>query len=323
VDLHEHPDAVRPIAIMGPTASGKTALAIEVARLVDGEIISLDSRQAYAGFEVGTAAPTSVERAAAVHHGVGFLEPDERYGAGRFGRLAGKWIEGARARGHVPILAGGTGLFLRTLTHPMFEEPAIDPALRARLSAWQSSAPRAQVRRWAQRLDPRVAGGQGQDRQRAERTIELALLTGAPLSWWIANGAPARPPLRVSTFVLEVSPDELRARIRGRTSGILASGAWQEEVAHLLERGLDGTRAFDAVGYRDVAGLVRGELDRLEVEERVFKATWQYARRQRTWFRHKLPSDTVILDGSVPPEQLAQRIVETWKRAGADMAESV
>ena len=315
-------DPPRPIAIVGPTASGKTALAIEVARRVDGEIISLDSRQAYAGFQVGTAAPTAEEQDAATHHGVGFLEPDERYGAGRFGRRAAEWFEYIRARGHVPILAGGTGLFLRTLTHPMFEEPAIDSERRTRLSAWQSTVAGDEVRRWAERLDPPGADGEQRDRQRAERTIELALLTGAPLSWWITNGEPARPALRMSIFVLEVPAQELRARIRARTSRML-SGAWQQEVADLLADGLEGTRAFDAVGYRDVADLVRGEIDRSEVEDRVFKDTWQYARRQRTWFRHQLPTDAEILDGSGPPEQLARHIVEAWRNTGANMIEAV
>jgi len=314
--------ASRPIAIVGPTASGKTALAIEVAKLVDGEIISLDSRQAYARFQVGTAAPTSAERAVAVHHGVAFLERDERYGAGRFGRCAAEWLEQIRTRGRVPILAGGTGLFLRALTHPMFKEPAIDPTSRDRLSAWQSSTSDLEVRRWAHRLDRRGPGVDGPDRQRAERTVELALLTGAPLSWWIANGEPARTALSVCTFVLEVPAEALRGRIRVRTSRMLSSGAWQEEVRGLLADGLEGTRAFDAVGYRDVVRVVRGELDRREVEDRVFKATWQYARRQRTWFRHQLPSEASVLDGSVPAEQLAPLIVEEWRNREGDMAES-
>lgn len=312
----------RPIAIVGPTASGKTALAIEVARLVDGEIISLDSRQAYARFCVGTAAPTAAERKAAVHHGVAFLDPDDRYGAGRFGRCAAEWLAEIRGRGCVPILAGGTGLFLRTLTHPMFEEPPIDPERRARLSRWQGSRSNEEVQRWARRLDPTGGNGESRDRQRAERTIELSLLTGAPLTWWIEHGEPARPALRVSTFVLEVPAPELRQRIRDRTSRMLASGAWQSEVQGLLTDGLESTRAFDAVGYKDVRSLVRGELDRTEVEERIFKATWQYARRQRTWFRHQLPSDAIVLDGLSPPEHLASRIVDEWRDAGLDMAES-
>lgn len=307
-------------AIAGPTASGKTAVAIAVARRLDGEIISMDSRQAYRGFAAGTAAPSARELAAAPHHGVGFLDPRERYGAGRFARLATRWLGEIRARGRVPVLAGGTGLFLRALTHPMFEEPPLDPARRAALRAWLNPLERDELTRWAARLDPALAARRRPlDRQRAARTVELALLTGEPLTRWMTHAPAERPPLRTATYVLEWPAPLLRDRIARRAEALIRGGAWPEEVRGLLARGLDGSRAFDALGYADVAALVRGEAGVDETIDRVSRATWRYARRQRTWFRHQVPEDAVVLralDESTTPGQLARRIVADGGESG-------
>ena len=307
-------------AIAGPTASGKTSVAIEVARRLDGEIISMDSRQAYRGFVIGTAAPSARELAAAPHHGVGFLDPHERYGAGRFARLAARWLSEIRARGCVPILAGGTGLFLRALTHPMFEEPPLDPARRAALHARLDRLEREELVRWAARLDPVLAARHRPlDRQRAARTVELALLTGVPLTRWMTSAPTERPPLRTATYVLDWPAPLLRERIARRAETLIRGGAWPEEVRDLLARGLDGSRAFDALGYADVAALLRGEAGVDETVDRVSRATWRYARRQRTWFRHQVPGNAVVLDsldGSTTPGQLARRIATDWRESG-------
>ena len=306
-------------AIVGPTATGKTAVAIEVARRLGGEIISMDSRQAYRGFVVGTAAPSPAERAAAPHHGVGFLDPDERYGAGRFARLATRWISDIRERGSVPLLAGGTGLFLRALTHPMFAEPAFDPARRERLHAWLDGLDRNELVRWAARLDGSLADrSRPLDRQRAARTVELVLLSGKPLTAWFESGRTERPPLPTATWVLELPAPLLRARIRRRVEVLIRDGAWPQEVRDLLSRGVQGSRAFDALGYGDVAALVRGRAHVEETIERVSTLTWRYARRQRTWFRHQLPEDAVVLDASTGAEQLARHIADAWRASAAE-----
>lgn len=311
--MGEHTDAGTPpptLAIVGPTASGKTSLAISVAREFDGEIISADSRQAYRGFRVGTAAPTADELGAAPHHGVGILEPDERYGAGRFVELADSAVRGILARGHVPIIAGGTGLFLRALTHPMFRQPEVPATTRDALREWLDTAEPEDLIRWATRLDSPDAAG---DPQRAGRTVELALLTGRPLSWWIENGVPSRPGFEGLVFVLDVPSELLRERIRHRARAMLESGAWEAEVRALEIAGHDRSRAFDALGYRDVQDLIRGRTDREEALERIFARTWAYARRQRTWFRHQLPEDAIRLDGSSTTDQLSQRICDEWR----------
>ncbi len=302
------------LAIVGPTASGKTGLAVAVARALDGEVISLDSRQAYRGFRVGTAAPGPDDLAAAPHHGVGFLDPSEPYGAGRFARLARGWIGDIRARGQVPILAGGTGLFLRALTDPVFAEPPIDPDRRRRLRKWVEAHDSDLVRRWADRLDPELAARLASvDRQRASRTIELALFTGRPLSWFIDHGEPEHPPLELLIYAIELPSEELRSRIASRASDSLR--AWLDEVRELRDRNLGGSAAFESLGYQHVLALEEGRLEREEALERIVSDTWAYARRQRTWFRHQLPAEAVRLDGSQATGQLARRIARDWRSA--------
>ncbi|MDH3733825.1 MAG: tRNA (adenosine(37)-N6)-dimethylallyltransferase MiaA [Gemmatimonadota bacterium] len=298
------------IAIVGPTASGKTDLAIAVARALGGEIISADSRQAYRGFRVGTAAPTDEEVAAVPHHGVGILEPNERYGAGRFAELADTASRAIVERGNVPIVAGGTGLFIRALTHPMFREPECPPEVRERIRDRIDALPAEEVTRWALRLDPEEGE---RDQQRAARTIELVLLTGRTLGWWIEHGQPERQAFEGPVFAIDMPGELLRERIERRAEAMLESGAWEAEVRTLDRAGHAESRAFDALGYRDMQELVRGRIDRSEALERIIASTWAYARRQRTWFRHQLPERAVRLDGAAATDQLSQAIIREWR----------
>ncbi len=304
------------IALVGPTATGKSELAVEVARRVDGEVISVDSRQAYRGLEVGTAAPTPAQRVAVPHHGVAFLAPGERYSAGRFSRLARGWMEEIAARGRVPLLAGGTGFFLSALTDPVFREPPLDPARRDALTDWLGRRPPEELRRWARRLDP------GLDReldvldpQRCSRTLELALLSGRPVTWWQRCGAPEAPALDLLCFVLELPAEEHRERIRHRTRSLL-EGDWPEEVQRLLASGTsERAPALSALGYEAVARMVAGEAGRDEVLEAVTRSTWHYARRQRTWFRHRAPGGAARLDARRPTAELADEVAAAWEGA--------
>ena len=300
----------RALAIAGPTASGKTGLAIAVAGELGGEVISADSRQAYRGFRTGTAAPTAEEMSAVPHHGVGFLEPDERYGAGRFVELVDSVANRIAERGNVPIIAGGTGLFLRALTHPMFREPEVPAGVRDRVRAWIERAEDDDVARWAARLDRSPVA---QDAQRAGRTVELVLLTGRPLSWWIEHGTPSRPPFDGLVFVVDIPTEDLRQRIHARAEAMLNGGAWEAEVRALVLAGHNRSRAFDALGYQDVLELVQGRIDREEALDRIFSRTWAYARRQRTWFRHQLPDGAIRLDGSLPTDHLSRLICDQWR----------
>lgn len=300
------------LAILGPTATGKTALAVRTARRLDGEVISVDSRQAYRGLEVGTAAPTPDEREAVPHHGVAFLDPRERYGAGRFARLARRWIAEIRARDRVPILAGGTGFFLDALVRPTFREPKLDAERRRRLRGWLEDRDPGRLVAWASRLDPEIFRRlETVDPQRAARTLELALLTGRPVTWWQDHGAPEAPPLPVLAFVLELPSADHRRRIERRAEASLEAG-WPEEAARLREAGPEDAPALEAVGYEHVLAWHDGRIDREEAVGRIARDTWAYARRQRTWFRNRAPEGAVRLDARRPVEQLARRMAEAW-----------
>lgn len=314
--MTREPEAV---AIVGPTATGKTSLAVEVARRLGSEVVSVDSRQAYRGMAIGTAAPTPEDAAAVPHHGVCFLAPECRYSAGEFARLARGWIADIHARGRVPLLVGGTGFFLRALLTPVFREPPLDAGRRARLREWLAARPRGRVRRWALTLDPELARKlESVDWQRATRTIELAWLSGRPLSWWQEHGEPEAPPVRARVFALALPADLHRRRIRRRLDGCWV--AWVGEVRALLANGADpAAPGWSAVGYRELAAWIDDGAPGGESElcAQIERATWQYARRQRTWFRHQLPAATEWLDARRPTGQLADRIEEVWSRPGA------
>jgi tRNA dimethylallyltransferase len=306
----------RVLVILGPTATGKTALAVEVARLLDGEIISADSRQAYRGLEIGTAAPSAADRASVPHHGVAFLEPGERYGAGRFARLCRQWVADIESRGRVPILAGGTGFFVSAVTRPVFREPALDGRRRSSLGAWLAELPLPEVRRWTERLDPDLGSRLPViDRQRGGRALELALLTGHNLSWWQQHAPPDAEPIPSRTWVLEVDPETLRRRIRARTRRLLDSG-WLEEVEALASSGLRlDSPALTSIGYRDVWRLASGEISREAAVTAIVRDTWRYARRQRTWLRHQLGDDAIRVEAGEDVMALASRIAADWHKS--------
>lgn len=320
--MSDGPAAPDALAVVGPTATGKTEVAIRLARRIGGEIVNMDSRQAYRGTQVGTAAPTAEERRRAPHHGVGFLDPEERYGAGRFARLARRWMQEIRGRGRVPILAGGTGFFLRALTDPVFEEPEMDPARREALEDWAEERGPDELRRWVRRLDPALARRLDTlDPQRCVRALELALLSGRPLSWWQDHGEPEAPPVDAVVAVLELGRDRHRERIRRRARRLLEEG-WKEEVEALLEAGYgEGDPPFSAVGYPEVAAVLRGEMEEDEALERIFLDTWSYARRQRTWFRTQVGDDALRLDAARPAAELVERLLQAWEERGGDAGE--
>lgn len=306
------------LAITGPTASGKTALSLEVAERLDAEIISMDSRQVYRGLDIGTAKASPEQRRQVRHHGLDLVDPHERYSAGRFGRDARRWIAEIRERGRVPLLVGGTGFFLRSLTHPLFAEPPVPDSARAGLDRYLAGLSAQALARWLDRLDPRSAealaarrGGAG--RQRVQRALEVALLTGRSLSWWHRHSPPDQPPLDLVVLVLHLPRDELYRRIDRRVDAMAEAGLF-EEVERLLREGYDaGDPGLSATGYVELIPYFRGERDREEVLDEVRRATRRYARRQLTWFRHQLPADAVWLDATRPHRELADEIVR-WAR---------
>ncbi len=306
------PDA---IAIVGPTASGKTALSLEVARRLDGEVISMDSRQVYRGMDIGTAKATPAERAAVPHHGLDLVHPDHRFSAGQFARAARRWIEEIRSRGRVPLLVGGTGFFLRALTHPIFRQPELDPARRAELQRVLEELSTEALHRWLEALDPATAarlsawGG----RQRLLRALELPLLTGRPLSWWHRHAPPEDEPLRPLIFVLDLPRECLDAAINARVDEMVEQGLIGE-VESLVHAGYgDGSPGMNATGYIELLPYLRGEVSLAEALEAVRRHTRAYARRQLTWLRNQLPEGAVWLDATRSAPELAEEIARGWR----------
>lgn len=308
-------DAPRALALTGPTTSGKTALSLAVARAMSAEVISMDSRQVYRGMDVGTDKVMPADRAGIPHFGLDLVAPDERYSAGRFARDARRWIGEIERRGHLPLLVGGTGFFLRAVLEPIFQEPPVDETRRRALRAQLDTMSRTTLARWAQRLDPEraevaVAGGP----QRLSRTLEVALLTGRPLSWWHAEAPADGPAVPAAVVVLELPRDELDRRIDQRVAHMVERGLLNE-VRSLLEAGFGpDAPGMTGTGYGEVAAHLRGEMSLDAALDEMRRQTRRYARRQLTWFRNQLPADPLRLDARLPPQEQVERIVTYWEQ---------
>jgi tRNA dimethylallyltransferase len=282
-------DAARPVVrvICGPTAAGKTHAATLCARLADVAVVSADSRQVYRGFDVGTAKPTVRERLAAPHYGIDVLEPTQRASAAWWAKEADGWIREAQASGRVPLVVGGTGLYLRALFGELFEEPPMDSGRRAALQDALGQLSVEELRRWVGVLDPpRASLG----RTQLLRAVAVSLLTGRRVSDLHRE---RRTVPRWSARYLVVDPGAaLHEHIAERTRMMFSAG-WHEEVRALMQTVPESAPAWNASGYRTVRAMVQGLLSIHEAEERVIIETRQYAKRQRTWFRHQLVNDHV------------------------------
>ena len=308
------------LVITGATATGKTDVAIDVAREVGGEIISADSRQVYQGMDIGTAKASAEQRALVPHHGIDLLPPTERYNAGRFAADARRWIHEIEARGHIPILVGGTGFFLRALTHPMFAEPELDPARKEALKRLLNTRSREELLHWLKALDPVSADSLGPEagRQRIARMIEIVLLTGRPLRWWHEHGPQPEPPVRTMSFVLELPREKLYGRINQRVEEMVNRGLVREVQALLSSGVAENSPGMKTVGYAELLPYLRGEYGIDDAVDAIQRATRAYARRQITWFRHQLPEPVFRLDAEQPREVIVRTIVTEWQKQHAN-----
>ena len=295
--------------LVGPTAVGKTAVALALSAHWPMEVISADSRQIYRRLDIGTAKPTAKERARVPHHGLDLVEPGARYSAGRFAHEAVEWIDEARNRSSLPVVVGGTGLYIRALAEGLFHEPALDAARRRSLDAFTARLEPLELLRWAGRLDPGFRGG---GRQRAARAIEVALLTGYPLTHWQA-AARAGGVIRPWYVVLTVPRPVLHQRIARRAEEMVRRGVIEEVAAVLAEGHAPGAPGLDGIGIREAVEYLHGRRPRESVAEAIALSTRQYAKRQETWFRHQLSGSVVTLDATRPPEKLAGEIARLWQ----------
>lgn len=300
----------RTPVIVGPTGVGKTAVAVALAAHWPLEVVSADSRQVYRGLDVGTAKPTRRERQAVVHHGLDLLSPGERYSAGRYARDASRWIAEVRSRGRLPVVVGGTGLYVRALADGLFREPPLDPTRRHDLEAWTGTLDALDLVRWAARLDQGFRGG---GRQRAMRAIEVALLSGRSLSSW-QRAAREQSVLHPWYVRLTVPREVLHQRIRRRAQVMLERGMVEEVAAALADGAAPDAPGLDGVGLREVVAHLGSGGAREALLEAINISTRQYAKRQETWFRHQLPGEALVVDAVEEPAAVAARIAREWAR---------
>jgi len=302
--------APKLIVLAGPTGSGKSALAIEAALALDGEIVNCDSMQLYRKLDIGTAKPGRRERDLVRHHLFDVIEPDEIYSAGRYMVEARAACREIAARRKTPIVVGGTGLYLRALLEGVFEGPGRSEELRERLHAIADRAGVERLYRMLRRRDPDAASRiQPADRIRIVRALEVYFATGRPIS----DLQPARNPLtgfRIIKLGLNLPRAELYARIDRRVDQIFRTGLI-DEVASLLEQEYSPElKAFEALGYRAVVRTLRGELTVDEAAELTKRDTRRYAKRQLTWFRRERDMQWIEFAGEDPRalEALLERV---------------
>lgn len=269
-----------PFYLCGPTASGKSSCALALAKQLDGEIINADAFQIYRGLEVLTAAPNTAEKAQVPHHLYGTHDLSERFDAARYEKIARPIIAEIQARGKVPVIVGGSGLYLKFLTHGRADAPPGDDAIRAELDCLTVD----EIFYRLHKLDPKEAARQNpKNRRHLSRALEICLITGDMASNLRKNFEnPAHlTPLRGA--VLNWDRDKLAERIAQRTSLMLEQGAI-EEVANLPQ---DSGTVRQAIGVKEIEAHLRGELSRKDCLERITISTRQYAKRQRNWFRRE------------------------------------
>jgi tRNA dimethylallyltransferase len=282
---------------------------LDLCEAANGAIISADSRQIYQGFDIGTAKPTRVERDRVTHYGIDVAKPEERYSAARWVHEAHKWIACADDVGKKPAVVGGTGLYIKALVNPLFSAPQIDPQQRSELERELETKSLTELRRWCEELDP-VRAHLG--RTQLVRAIETALLAGSRISDLHAehNAAIALKAKTERPAYLVVDPGEaLGPRLESRVDTMLEQG-WAEEVRDLMRAVPPDAPAWKASGYSVMREYVEGALDLSSARQRIIIETRQYAKRQRTWFRHQLPPAAVTVIN--PEDSRSREIVREW-----------
>ena len=307
---------LRILVLVGPTGTGKTETALLVARTLGAEIIGCDAVQLYRGLDTATAKATPAEREQVPHHLVDVADPRRDLSLADYVRAAEKAILEITERGRVPLIVGGTGLYLRGLMRGIVPAPPRDPVLRQRLRAMATRFGPARLHRWLGRLDPASAARlPGADTQRIVRALEIAL--GGRGTWserLMREGTWKRGAERFDSLKIGLDMDRrlLDGKLRDRVNAFFAAGL-VEEVRDLLAAGVQReANAFKAIGYREVLSALETAQDPRQVVEEVFRNTRRYAKRQRTWFRKE--PDVIWLDASQGPRVLSERIVGLWGR---------
>lgn len=293
------------VAVLGPTCSGKSGLALALARRFGGEIISCDSMQIYRGLDIGTAKVPLADRAAVPHHLIDIRDPGQPFSAGDFAALASAAIEDIHSRDRLPILAGGTGFYVRALLDGLFEGPGRDEELRMRLQTRSSPV----LWRFLRKLDPASAARiHPNDKNKIIRAVEVCLRAGQPLSQAHDAGRAGLQGFRVLRVLLDPPRSALYERINQRCLEMFQAGL-ADETRQQLNRGLArDSQPMLAVGYRQIIPYLDGLISESEALEKARQATRNYAKRQLTWFRRE--PELVVFDDFGDNPQIADRAME-------------
>lgn len=304
--------SVSPILLAGPTAVGKSEIALALAEQIGGEIVSVDSMQVYRGLDIGTAKPSTADRARVPHHLIDIRDLTESFDAAQFTRLAHRAVAEIHSRGRMPILCGGTGLYFQAFLEGLGEAPPADAKLRAELEVTPPEELLAELRK----RDPVTYRKiDKQNPRRVIRAIEVIRLTGKPFSEVQSPKSKVQGP-KPAFFCLTRAADDLRRRIDVRVDEMFARGL-VDETRELLKRGLEQNKtAMQAIGYRQVVEFLRGERSLPQTIELVKVRTWQFAKRQLTWFRGRKNLDWIELKPHEKFEKIAEGIVCRVNKTG-------
>jgi len=279
------------IVVVGPTAAGKSNLAVRIAQSLDGEVVSADAFQVYRGLDIGTAKVDEAEAGGVPHHCIDIADPDEHYTAGRYAREAAVQIGAIRKRGRRVVIAGGSGFYIRALIDGLAPLPRHDAGWRRTLEALEARRGPEHMFAMLEALDAEWASAVGPaDRQRILRGLEVTLRLGRPISEVLAESGWSGPHYDAVWIGLTRPRPELYERIEGRVDGMLAAG-WPQEVEGLLAGGLAASApGLRAIGYRELVAHLAGDLTLAEARDEIVRATRRYAKRQLTWFRGQTPA---------------------------------
>jgi tRNA dimethylallyltransferase len=276
------------IAIVGPTAAGKSALGMRIARRTRGEIVSCDSLQVYRGLDVGSAKATRAEREEIPHHLLDVVEPDQDFSAAEYARLARAALRDIAGRSRVPVVVGGTGLYFKALLEGLFEGPSRQPVLRRRFEELGDRHGDPRLHRLLRHVDPEAAARiESGDRVRVVRALEVYFASGRRISEHRRGGASPLTGFRILTLGLLPPRATLRVCVERRAESMLAAGLVPETAALLARGYAPDLRPLRAIGYRQAVQVTRGRLSLDEARRQIVTETMRYAKRQVTWFRHQ------------------------------------
>ena len=312
------------IFIVGPTAVGKSQVAIAVAKALESDVLTADSTQVYRGMDIGTDKPRLEERGGVPHHLIDLVAPDEPFNVGLYRQAALQEIARLHAEGRVPLVVGGTGLYVRALAYGLWEGPPADWGLRRELL--EEEAVHGEGHLWSklQQADPALAGTlHARDRNKIVRALEVVIRTGIPLSEWHRRHQFHERPFRSIMIGLTMDRAALYRRIDARVLREIEDGLLEETRA-LLARGYDETLgSMKALGYRQMAGYVQGRYDWAEAVRRLQRDTRHFAKRQWTWFRNDPSVHWLMIEENESVEQIAKRAMEHLGALGIVKTEQV